>query len=196
MPIERPFRFAADIHATTRAALLARVQLIEELGYSTIITGEHPTGDMLGQTATLTAVAMTSTKLSVASQVFANDFRNPVLLARELATIDILAEGRFEFGIGTGWARDEYQQIGIAYDPPTVRVDRFAEALQVFKGAFSGEPFSFTGTHYTIQNHTGLKSFQRPHPRLYYWCGWQTYVGTGSTRGRYCWRKCWHDSQR
>jgi probable F420-dependent oxidoreductase len=163
----QPFRFGADLHGASHAGLIERIQEIEQQGYQTITTGEHPTGDVLGQIATLAAVAMASSKLTIASHVFANDFRNPALLAREVATLDMLAEGRLEFGIGTGWARDEYLQIGIPYDPPSVRVDRFTEALAIFKQLFRGEPFSFQGTYYAIHEHTGLKSFQQPHPRLF-----------------------------
>jgi probable F420-dependent oxidoreductase len=173
----QPFRFAADLHGSSRAEIMAQIQKIERQGYQTIVTGEHPTGEMLGQIATLAAVAMASSKLTIASQVFANDFRNPALLARELATIDMLSEGRLEFGIGTGWARDEYLQIGMPYDSPAVRVDRFTEALAIFKQLFRGEPFSFQGKYYTFQQHTGLRSFQQPHPRQFIGGGGKRMLG-------------------
>jgi probable F420-dependent oxidoreductase len=167
MSTTRPFRFATDITATTRADLLAQIRRAEEVGFSTLIGGEHPSGGGLGQVSTLAAVAMTTTSLHISSQVFANDFWNPVMLAREASTIDILSEGRFEFGIGTGWFRPDYDQMGFPFDPPGVRVNRLVEAIKVIKGLFAGDPFTFNGTYYTVREHTGLKSVQHPHPRFF-----------------------------
>jgi probable F420-dependent oxidoreductase len=167
MRAQRPFRFATDTIAKTRAELLDQIRTMEEIGFSTLIGGEHPSQGGLGQVSTLAATAMATTSLHVSSQVFANDFWNPVMLAREAATIDMLCEGRLEFGMGTGWYRPDYAQMGFSFDPPDVRVSRLIEAIQVVKGLFAGDPFTFEGTYYTIRDHTGLKSVQRPHPRFF-----------------------------
>jgi probable F420-dependent oxidoreductase len=103
----------------------------------------------------------------VGSLVFCNDYRHPALLAKEVATLDVLSGGRFELGLGAGFSRPEYEAAGLPYDPPGVRVDRLAEALQVFKGLFGAAPFTFAGRFYTV---TQLESFpkpvQRPHPPI------------------------------
>ena len=89
------------------------------------------------------------------------------MLAKEAATIDLLSEGRVELGIGAGWLRTDYDQSGIAYDEPKVRVDRFEEGLQVLRRAFADGPFSFEGTHYTITDYDGHpKPVQKPHPPI------------------------------
>jgi probable F420-dependent oxidoreductase len=113
----------------------------------------------------LATVAAVTRTLRIGSLVCANDYRHPVVLAKEIATLDVLSEGRFELGLGAGFSRAEYEQAGIAFDPPHVRAERLEEALQVVKGLFADAPFTFTGQHYSV---TGLNSFpkplQRPHP--------------------------------
>ncbi len=96
-----------------------------------------------------------------------NDYKHPVVLAKEAATLDLLSEGRLELGIGAGWMRSDYEQSGIAYDEPAVRVDRFEEGVKVLKGCFAEGTFSFTGDHYTISSYDGQPlPVQRPHPPI------------------------------
>lgn len=70
--------------------------------------------------------------------------------------MDVLSDGRVEIGIGAGWMITDYEEAGIPYDSPKVRIDRFVEGLAVIKGAMGAEPFSHSGEHYTITNHNGL----------------------------------------
>lgn len=98
--------------------------------------------------------------------VIANDYRHPVMVARDAATLDILSEGRFELGIGTGWIQQQYVSAGIPYDDPGTRLARFREAIAVIKGCWSGEPFTFTGNHYQVTEVTCPRPYQRPHPPL------------------------------
>jgi probable F420-dependent oxidoreductase len=122
----------------------------------------------------MTAADATKT-LRVGSLVFSNDYRHPVMLAKEAATIDVLSEGRFELGIGAGWLASEYEQTGIPFDPPGIRVERMQEALHVLKGVFAEKPFTFAGQHYTITHlDSHPKPFQKPHPPLL--------IGAGSKR--------------
>src|SRR6185295_10346539 len=104
--------------------------------------------------ALMAAAAVTET-LRVGALVWDNDYKHPVVLAKELATIDVLSAGRLEIGLGAGWLATDYQQTGIPYDSPAVRVDRFEEGLAVIKAALSGEPFSHHGEHYSITDFTG-----------------------------------------
>src|SRR5207245_8660553 len=96
------------------------------------------------------AVEATET-LRVGAMVFDNDYRHPVVLAKEIATLDLATQGRVEFGLGAGWLRTDYESAGIPYDRPGVRIDRMAEGLAVIKALWaSGEPVHFDGEHYRI----------------------------------------------
>ncbi len=151
--------------ATSRKDWLEKIRKAEDLGYSTVAMPDH-FGDQFGPVPALMTVAENS-NLRVGTLVFDNDYKHPVVLAKECATIDLLSEGRLELGIGAGWMRTDYEQSGIPYDPPAVRVDRFEEGLKVFKGAFADGPFSFVGKHYTITNYEGFpKPVQKPHPPI------------------------------
>jgi probable F420-dependent oxidoreductase len=162
----RKFRFGVQMaNATSRKDWLEKIRKAEDLGFSTVAMPDH-FGDQLGPVPALMTVAENS-NLRVGTLVFDNDYKHPVVLAKECATIDVLSEGRLEFGIGAGWMRTDYEQSGMPYDPPKVRVDRFEEGLKVFKGAFADGPFSFEGSHYTITNYEGFpKPVQKPHPPI------------------------------
>jgi probable F420-dependent oxidoreductase len=95
----------------------------------------------------------------VGTFVLCNDYRQPALLAKEAATIDVLSGGRFELGLGAGFLREEYRQAGLRFDEPRERVDRFAEALPVLKGLLGPKPFTHRGRSYAID---GLDTFPKP----------------------------------
>ena len=139
---------------------------MESLGYSTLSIPDH-FGDQLGPVAALMAAADATTTLRVGSLVFDNDYRHPVVLAKEAATLDLLSDGRLDFGLGAGWLASDYEQAGIPFDPPGVRIDRMAEALTIIKGFFGGGSVSFSGKHYKVE---GLEAWpaaiQKPHPPI------------------------------
>src|SRR5215211_8610111 len=121
------------------------------------------------------AAAGATRTLRVGSLVLDNDYRHPVVLAKEAATLDLLSEGRFELGIGAGWLRDEYERAGMPFDPPAVRVGRLEESLQVLKGLLAGSALTFKGEHSTVDGIAGFPvPVQRPHPPLM--------IGAGSRR--------------
>jgi probable F420-dependent oxidoreductase len=163
----RPFRFAAQIDgAPTAKAWAERARQAEDLGYSCLTMPDH-FGDQLAPVPALMAAADATTTLRIGTLVFDNDYKHPLVLAKEAATLDLLSDGRLELGLGAGWMKTDYQQSGMPYDPPAVRVDRFEEAVAVMKGLMSDGPFSFAGQHYTISEHDGLpKPIQRPHPPI------------------------------
>jgi probable F420-dependent oxidoreductase len=164
---KRPFRFGLNaISSVSREQWRTTARKTEDLGYSTLCVGDHLwTG--LAPLTSMMAAAEATTKLRVGSFVFGNDFRHPVVLAREAATIDLLSEGRLELGIGTGWEKSDYERPGITLDSPETRVARFEEAVHIIKELFGSEPVNFSGDYYTINN---LKAFprpvQRPHPPI------------------------------
>lgn len=177
MPHPRKFRFGVQVSsATSRKDWLEKVRKAEELGYTTIFMPDH-FSDQLAPMPALAAAAESS-NLRVGTLVLDNDYKHPVVLAKEAATLDLLSEGRLELGIGAGWMRTDYEQAGMPYDPPSVRVDRFEEGLTVLKKAFADGPFSFEGKHYRITNYEGQpKPVQRPHPPILIGAGGRRMLG-------------------
>ena len=166
-PSQRPFRFGVQLSGPVDAkGWVERVRRIEDLGYATATMPDHFT-DQLAPVAALSVAAAVTTSLRLGALVFDNDYRHPVVLAKELASLDVLSDGRVEIGLGAGWMESDYRASGIAYDPASVRIDRFEEAVAVVKGAMGGGPFSHAGRHYTITDYDGQpKPVQRPHPPL------------------------------
>jgi probable F420-dependent oxidoreductase len=124
-------------------------------------------GDQFAPAPALAAAAAATTTLRIGALVFDNDYRHPVVLAKEAATLDVLSGGRLELGLGAGWLTTDYEQSGIACDPIGVRIDRMTEGLRVLKGLMGEGAFSFQGEHYTITGLDGRpKPVQRPHPPL------------------------------
>jgi probable F420-dependent oxidoreductase len=172
MTARHPFRFGV-INETPLPGneMLRHVQRIEQLGFDTFLMRDHFTpdffGDQIAPIPALAAAAAVTTQLRLGTIVFDNDFRHPVILAKELATIDSLSEGRLEFGVGAGWLKREYEIAGMTYDRAGVRISRLEEALVIFKGLFRGGPFSFNGDHYCITEHINFpQTVQRPHPPI------------------------------
>jgi probable F420-dependent oxidoreductase len=150
------------------AAWRDAVRRIEDLGFASVSVSEHLThGWTMEPTAVLLAAAEATQHLRVLSLVLGNDFRHPVLLHKTAATIDVLSAGRLEIGLGAGWMADDYAAAGIQLDPPSVRVDRLGESIQILKGLFGANPFTFEGHHYRVTRLDGLpKPVQQPHPPL------------------------------
>jgi len=168
----RPFRFGVLGESVRSAAeLVNTARRAETAGYVTFLIRDHfieePLGHQLAPIAALATVAAATKTLRVGSLVICNDYRHPVVLAKEVATLDVLSGGRFELGLGAGFSRPEYEAAGLPYDPPGVRVGRFAEALQVFKGLFDAGAFTFSGRFYTVTKVDSFpKPVQRPHPPI------------------------------
>jgi probable F420-dependent oxidoreductase len=170
--ITRPFRFGLLVERfSSHQALLQTTRQAEAAGFSTLLIRDHfieqPFGHQFAPLVTLAAAAQATTTLRMGTLVVDNDYRHPALLAKEAATLDLLSDGRFELGLGAGWAPDEYAQIGMSFDPPGARISRLIEGIQVLKGLWGQEPFRFDGKHYRIG---GLDNFpkpvQKPHPPL------------------------------
>ena len=165
----RRFRFGL-LGENVRAAtgLMETARRAEAVGFATFLLRDHfidePFGHQLAPLATLATVAAATKRLRVGSLVLCNDYRHPVLLAKEVATLDVLSGGRFELGLGAGFSRPEYEAAGLPYDPPGVRVDRLAEALQIFKALFGAAPLTFAGRFYSV---TELDAFPKPVQRPY-----------------------------
>ena len=163
----RGFRFGVQVSKETSArgwAELAR--RAEGAGYDVFPLPDHFT-DQLAPIPALMAAADATTKLRIGALVFDNDYKHPVVLAKELATMDLPSDGRVEIGLGAGWMISDYEEAGIPYDSPKVRIDRFIEGVAVIRGAMADGPFSFSGDHYNITNYNGQpKPVQKRPPLL------------------------------
>jgi probable F420-dependent oxidoreductase len=163
----RPFRFGVQLSAPSTAADWSdTARRIEALGYDTATMPDHFT-EQLAPVPALQAILDATTTLRAGALVFDNDYKHPAILAKELATMDVLSDGRVEIGLGAGWMRSDYDQLGLDYDRAGVRVDRFVEGLAVIRGAMGPGPFSFSGEHYEITDYDGRpKPVQQPCPPI------------------------------
>jgi probable F420-dependent oxidoreductase len=159
----RPFRFGLSSPAPPRppSAWHDHARRVEDLGFSTLLVPDH-----LGIASTfapLVSAADATTDLRVGTLVLNGDFFHPLRLAQEAATVDHLTGGRLELGLGSGWARPEYDLLGVRFDPAPERAARLANALAVMKRGWAGEP--------TLEQPDGAvpavpSPMQRPYPPL------------------------------
>lgn len=145
-----PFRFGTK---ATRAASSKEWQELartaEDLGYASFQIDDHFGNQLAPVPAIMAAAAATSTIL-VGPHVAAVDFRNPVLFAKEAATIDLLSDGRFLLGLGAGWSKDDYAIAGIEQANALTRIERLGEAITIMRGLWADGLFSFSGKHYSV----------------------------------------------
>ncbi|MDG4789554.1 TIGR03621 family F420-dependent LLM class oxidoreductase [Micromonospora sp. WMMD1102] len=174
----RPFRFTAAMPALNHPVARWRDQIrrIEDLGFDSVSVSDHLTGGWsMDPLVAMTVAAEATTRLRLLGLVFCNDFRHPVLLHKALANLDVFSAGRLEIGLGAGWLRDDHDAAGLPFDPPTVRVARLVESVEILLRLFAGGPVDFAGRHYRVSGLAGLpEPVQRPHPPLL--------VGGGSRR--------------
>jgi probable F420-dependent oxidoreductase len=131
----------------------------EDLGYSSLDLPDHFMRQFSPLPALVAAGQVTS-RLRFATTMLCNDFRHPVMLAKEAATVDVLTDGRFELGIGTGSRPADLEEAGMLYDAAGVRVERIEETLRILKLCFGGEErMTFAGKHFKI---TDLEAYPKP----------------------------------
>lgn len=164
----RPFRFLAEARAVATARQLGETaRRAEDLGIDVLVVPDHLI-DQLAPFPALATIAAATERLRIAAFVLNNDLRHPAVLAQELASLDVLSEGRLDVAIGAGWNRPEYDAIGVPYDAVRIRQARLAEAITVLKGCFAPGPFSFIGEHYTITDYDARpETAQQPHPPFF-----------------------------
>lgn len=162
-----PFRFGVQASsAPDRKSWIELAKNVEGRGFDVLAIPDH-FDDQLAPVPALMAAASATTELRVGALVWDNDFKHPVVLAKELATMDLLSDGRVEIGIGAGWEKSDYDSSGIPYERAGIRVDRFIEAISIIKGHFAEGSFSRKGSYYNVTDLDGLpKPVQRPHPPI------------------------------
>ena len=161
----RPFRFGVQTKSVgSRTEWVELIRKIDDLGYSSVTIPDH-FDDQLAPAVALMAAADASERLRIGALVWCNDYRHPVVFAKEAATLDLLSDGRVELGIGAGWMVSDYEEAGMTYDRPGLRIERMVEAIEVLKGLFGPDAFSYEGEHYQIANLNATpKPVQKPHP--------------------------------
>src|ERR1700728_2259216 len=164
-PMDRPpFRFAVQAtNAASGREWRDSVRKVEDLGYSTLFLADHYLGpgpaqnvartprQDLAPIAAMAAAAAVSETLRVGCRVFCTDYHVPAVLAKEAATIDLLSNGRLEFGIGAGWFGDEYAAMGLTFGQPALRVSKLEEVVAMIKAHFSGEQMDCVGDHVSVR---------------------------------------------
>lgn len=172
------FRFSTSMPRLGRSPSTWRDQLrrIEDLGFWSVAVSDHFTNGWAMEPLTaMTAAAESTSRLRMLSLVLGNDYRHPVLTHKALATLDVLSGGRVEVGLGAGWMTSDYDAAGLPLDPPSERIARLAEAVEVISGLFGERPLTYAGKHYRIAGLDGLpKPVQTPRPPLL--------IGGGSRR--------------
>jgi len=146
-----PFRFGLQTSiAPAMSAWRERARMAEGLGYSALYIPDHFDAQF-GPLVAATVAAEATSSLHVGTLVLNNDLRHPVVLAEEIATLCLAAEGRVEVGLGAGWLRSDYEALGLDYDAPGVRVDRLEESLAILKALWNSGEATFAGSHYTVR---------------------------------------------
>ena len=144
------FRFALQVSGSASpAAWKELARKTEDLGYSTLYIPDH-LDDQWAPMIALTVAAEATTSLRVGTLVLDNDFRHPVVLAKEAATLDLVTGGRFELGMGAGWMRADYDQSGIPMEPAAARINRLAEGLEIMRSMWTTGHATFAGEYYTV----------------------------------------------
>lgn len=176
----QPFRFA--IQATNAAGAREWREFcckVEHLGYSTLLLADHYLGpgpaqqaartprQDLAPIAAIAAAAAYTTVLRVGCRVFCIDYHVPAVLAKEVATLDLLSDGRLEVGIGAGWSGVEYEAMGLAFDTPGRRIAKLKEVVALIKAHCSSTELDCAGEYVNVHGYQGTPApVQRPHPPI------------------------------
>jgi F420-dependent oxidoreductase-like protein len=143
---------------------------IERLGYDSVWLDDHlmfKKSPILECWTTIAALSSITAKIRLGTMVLCNSFRNPALLAKMAATLDVISKGRLEFGIGAGVQRDEHAAYGIPFLQPRDRVSRMKEAVEIIKKLWTEEKASYEGKYYRINEAVcEPKPAQKPHPPI------------------------------
>lgn len=155
---------------------VSEVRRLESLGFDTLAVSHHVShGWQLAPIVAMAFAAANTSRLRILSLVLVNDLHHPALLAKDIATIDVLSGGRVELGIGPGWQADDYTALGVTFESAGTRVARLTESLEVIRQYFTRDSVDFVGDHYRINQMEALPPcVQRPNPPIL--------VGAGSPR--------------
>lgn len=168
MTARRLFRFGVQASSPADArGWRERARAVEAAGYSTLFMPDHFVGTELAPMVALSVAAAVTDTLRVGMLVLGNDYKHPAVVAKEAATLDLLSDGRLEFGLGAGWMTADYTALDLPYDSHRKRIERLGEAVEIVKGCWGPVAFDFDGEHYSIRAYDALpKPVQQPHPPI------------------------------
>jgi probable F420-dependent oxidoreductase len=184
MSTKRAFRFGMLAARTAgRQVWQEKARQIEAAGFSTILLTDHLGDDRLAPLPALVSAAEAAPTLRLGTIVLNNDLRHPAVLAKDVATVDILSDGRVELGLGAGWEHEDYTRAGLPYDRAGVRVSRLEESLEILDALFTGDTVNYSGQHYTISDLPAVpKPVQQPRPPFLVGGGGKRLLGVAARR--------------
>ncbi len=140
------------------ATIEERVRAAEACGFHKVDLMDHlsppmlPAAPMYDAFVMATAVASWTERVRIGHMVLCGQFRHPALLAKMAVSVDHFSGGRFDLGIGWGSVPDELGRFGIGDEPPAVRAARLRETLEVVQSLLAGEPVSYQGRFFQMEN--------------------------------------------
>jgi probable F420-dependent oxidoreductase len=176
-----PFRFGVMTNGGTNTrGVVELAKKVEDLGYEGVYYNDHYVGPGAAMEAAnhapqelaaipIAALAATATStLTVGFRVICIDYHHPVVLAKEMATLDQLSNGRLDIGLGAGWIAAEYDAMNIRLDPPSVRLERLGDVVELLRQCFDDRPVNFDGkSGVRAHGFSGApKPTQRPSPPI------------------------------
>ena len=166
----------ADFNVNQQVEILeSTVKKVEELGYDSIWIVDHfvplrgkPNNNSVYEAwTTLTYLSSLTKKVKLGNIVLCNAYRNPALLAKMTACLDVFSRGRFELGYGAGWADQDYDAYGYPFPKTRVRMEMMEEGIQIIRKMWTEESPTFNGKHYSIKDaFCSPKPIQKPHPPI------------------------------
>jgi probable F420-dependent oxidoreductase len=153
------------VSQTEDAGWLKLARDAESIGYEHLLMSDHLTHGGAAPFTAMAAAAAVTTHLRVGTYVLNNDLRHPAIVAHEFAALADLSGGRATLGLGAGHMKFEYDETGLPFDPPVVRVARMAESAEICQRMLAGEMVTFDGTYYSINAH-GIRGSDSPPVRL------------------------------
>ncbi len=158
--------FPIDTPVDPAAHLLGAGRLAEDLGFDAFFVGDHPAW-ALDPWLHLAVLAGTTRRIGLGVNVCCAQYRHPVLTARLAADLDNLSSGRLILGLGNGWDANEFANLGLPFLPARQRQAALAEAIEIIRGVWGDEPFSFEGQHFRCAGaHVSPLPLQRPSPPI------------------------------
>ncbi|MEO1055724.1 MAG: TIGR03621 family F420-dependent LLM class oxidoreductase [Actinomycetota bacterium] len=158
-------RMLYQVRGDEPAEQLEEIRRAEQLGFDVAVVPDH-VGHLASPVPLLSAAAAVTERIRLGTMVLNNEMRNPVQLAWDIATLDRVAEGRVELGLGAGHTPQEFAATGIERRSGRERKARLAEAVEIIGPLLAGSTVDFEGEHYTVRTASILPAVQRPLPIL------------------------------
>ncbi len=156
---------------------VAVAQRAEALGYDSIWVYDHvhnvprPAHEAVFECwTTMAAISQLTSRIRLGQMVGCNSYRNPALLAKITATVDVISGGRLDWGIGAGWYENEYRSYGYEFPSPKDRIAMLRESVEIVRSMWTQSETTFRGEHYEVSRaNCDPKPLQSPHPPI--WIG-------------------------